>query len=116
KKRTSDLLVAARSPNKQDAIVTWSPSLSKDSPLGYAGKTAPIEVASTRPQSNDPPRRLTGSETLPGFGKLAFELYKDGHVVMTDAKNTTDGIWRQQGNQYTLSFANGSIVYNGTQN
>ncbi|MFO0863294.1 MAG: caspase family protein [Gemmataceae bacterium] len=116
KKRTSDLLIAARSPNKQDAIVTWSPSLSKDSLLGYAGKATPINVAATRPLSKDPPRRLAGTETLPGYGRLSFELHKDGRVVMTDAKDTAEGVWRRQGNQYTLSFANGAIVYVGTEN
>jgi hypothetical protein len=115
KKRTSDLLIAARSPNKQDAIVTWSPSLSKDSPLGYAGKGGGVEVA-RKTQVANPSRRLVGTEDLAGFGKLTFELYDDGRVTMTDAKDTTDGIWRQQGNQYTLSFAGGSVVYTGTQN
>ena len=114
KKRTSDLLIAARSQNKQDAIVTWSPSMSKDSLLGYVGKTAPINVVAA-PLSKDA-RRLTGTETLAGYGRLSFELHKDGRVVMTDAKDTAEGVWRRQGNQYTLSFANGAIVYVGTEN
>jgi hypothetical protein len=116
KKRTSDLLVAARISNKQDAVVTWSASMSPDSLFGHAGKSAPINLVAARPQPKDAARRLTGTETLPGYGRLSFELFKDGRVVMTDAKDTAEGVWRRQGNQYTLSFANGSIVYVGTEN
>src|SRR5439155_26441207 len=72
KKRTYDLLAAARNTRKQDAVVTWSPSLSKDTPLAVAGK-APVQVAKRLP--NETPRRFTGTETLPGYGKLSFAIY-----------------------------------------
>jgi hypothetical protein len=110
-KRTSDLLVAARSTNKQNAIVNWSPSLSGETALGYAGK-ASGPVAGALPK--EAPRRFAGNETLPGYGKLSFALYSNGRAVMVDAKSTMEGIWRQQGNQYTLAFANGSVIYTGT--
>lgn len=113
KKRTADLLAAARVPRRQDAIVTWSPSLSKETTLGYTGK-APVEVAKALP--TEAPRRFVGTETLPGYGALSFALYSNGRAVMVDAKSTTEGIWRQQGDQFTLAFANGSIVYTGVQN
>jgi hypothetical protein len=113
KKRTTDLLVAARSANKQDAIVSWSPSLSKEMTLAYAGK-APVAVAAAAPK--EAPKRFTGSETLPGFGTLSFEMYSNGRAIMVDTKSTTEGIWRQQGTQFTLSFANGSVIYTGILN
>jgi hypothetical protein len=113
KKRTNDLLTAARVPQKQDAIVTWSPSLSKDTPIAFAGK-APVDVARALP--TETPRRFAGSETLPGYGKLSFAMYSNGRAIMTDAQSTAEGIWRQQGNQFTLSFANGSVIYTGVLN
>lgn len=111
KKRTADLLVAARNSNKQDSIVTWSPSLSKETPLAYTGK-GPTQLVTSLPAEK--PLRWAGSETLPGYGKLSFALYSNGRAIMVDAKSTTEGIWRKQDNQYTLSFANGAIVYRGT--
>lgn len=113
KQRTAELLAAARNPDKQDSIVTWSASISKDTPLAFAGKTA---LAVAKPLPGDAPLRWTGSETLPGFGKLSFALYSNGRAVMEDAKSTTEGIWRKQDKQYTLSFANGAVVYTGTFN
>lgn len=114
-KRTTDLLQSSRNSNKQDAIVTWSPSLSKDATFALAGQAAraPIQVASLPKEA---PRRFAGRESLPGFGNLSFSMYSNGRAVMVDAKSTTEGIWRQQGNQVTLSFVNGSIVYTGTLN
>jgi hypothetical protein len=111
KKRTSDLLIAARSANKQDAIVNWSPSLSKETPLAHAGKST-VEVAKALPKEKA--KRFTGTETLAGYGKLSFAMYSNGRVVMVDAKSTMEGIWRQEGSQMTLAFANGSVIYTGT--
>ncbi len=111
KKRTGDLLASARSPNKQDPVVTWSPSLSKDATFAFAGKTT-VDVAKALPK--DAPKRFEGTETLAGYGKLSFAIHAKGRVVMTDAKSTSEGIWQLQDNQYTLSFANGAVVYTGT--
>jgi hypothetical protein len=111
-KRTSDLLIAARSSNKQNVVVTWSPSLSRDTPLARVGK-APVDVA-VKELPKEAPRRFTGTETLPGYGKLSFALYSNGRAIMVDAKSSSEGIWRQKGALYTLSFANGSVVYTGT--
>lgn len=113
KKRTTDLLIAARSNNKQNAIVTWSSSLSKETTLASAGK-APLVAAKALPK--EAPRRFTGTEALPGYGKLTFEMYSNGRAIMVDAKSTTEGIWRQEGTQITLSFANGAVIYTGTLN
>ena len=60
--------------------------------------------------------RWAGSETLPGYGKLSFAMYPGGRVIMVDARDTLEGIWRKQDNEYTLSFSNGSVVYTGTVN
>ncbi len=115
KKRTTDLLAAARTGSKQDAIITWSPSLSKETPLAHAGEAQAL-VAVNKPLPKEAPKIFTGTETLPGYGKLSFALYTNGRVVMTDAKSTAEGLWRQQGDQYTLSFENGAVVYTGTLN
>ena len=97
KKRTAELLAAARSSNKQDSIVAWSPSISKETPLAFTGKA----VTETSPKllPKEPPLRWVGTETLPGFGKLSFAMYSNGRVVMVDAKSTTEGIWRKEENQ-----------------
>lgn len=112
KKRTADLLATARNPDKQDSIVTWSPSISKETTLAYAGKSPALAAA--KPLPNETPLRWTGSETLPGYGNLSFALYSNGRAIMVDAKSTSEGIWRKQDKQYTLSFANGAVVYTGT--
>ncbi len=113
-KRTSDLLILARSKNKQNAMVTWSGSLTSETPLAASVGKGPVEVAQALPAET--PKRFAGSETLPGYGKLSFALYSNGRVIMEDAKSSVDGIWRQQGTQFTLSFSNGSVVYTGTLN
>ena len=82
-------------------------------PLGYAAKSVP-EIAKALPK--EPPVRWIGTETLVGYGKVSFSMYSNGRAVMVDATSTTDGIWRKEENRYTLSFANGAIVYTGTIN
>ena len=112
-RRTAELLTHSRIKEKQDCIVAWSPSISKDTPFAYTSKftstavNAPLTGAATR---------WAGSETLPGFGKLSFSMYPNGRVVMVDAKETSEGIWRRQGNQFTLSFNDGAVVYTGALN
>ncbi len=53
-----------------------------------------------------------GSETLAGFGKLAFRLEGEGKAVMIDANSTVNGTWTHAGNQVTITFEN--CVYTGT--
>jgi uncharacterized caspase-like protein len=113
KKRTSDLLLAARNKNVQDPIVTWSPSLSKDTVVAYADKNAAVKTP-VAALPTETPRRFAGEETLAGYGNLSFAMYSNGRVVMADAKSTTHGIWRQHGTQFTLSFSDGAVVYTGT--
>ena len=113
KKRTSELLLAARNNRVQDPIVTWSPSLSKDTVMAHADKlAAPVREVAALPAET--PRRFVGEETLAGYGSLSFAMYSNGRVVMADAKSTAPGIWRQNGKQVTLSFSDGSVVYTGT--
>jgi hypothetical protein len=112
-RRTAELLMHSRIKQRQDCIVVWSPSLSADTPLGRTGKA----VASTqRPAPTGNPTRWAGTENLAGYGKLSFALYPDGRVIMVDAKETSQGIWRQENNRYTLSFNDGAVVYAGTLN
>jgi TPR repeat protein len=54
-----------------------------------------------------------GSETLAGFGKLSFTMLPKGKAVMDDARESTEGSWRQEGDQFTLTFG-GRVVYTGT--
>jgi hypothetical protein len=111
-KRTSQLLKQARVSNPQDTVVAWSPSVSKDTPLAHTGTI--VAAAPKKPRPTEIPMRWEGTETLAGYGKLSFAMYPSGRAVMVDAKDTMEGVWRQQDGQYTLSFANGAIVYTGT--
>ena len=86
--------------------------MSKDTPLAHTGTIVAAAPKKARPK--EVPLRWEGTETLAGYGKLEFAMYPSGRAVMVDAKNTMEGIWRQQDGQYTLSFGNGSIVYTGT--
>jgi hypothetical protein len=54
----------------------------------------------------------TGTESLAGFGKLAFEFQGGGKVVMHDARSKVNGTWKQDGDRVTLTFSN--CVYEGT--
>ncbi|MCS7045616.1 MAG: caspase family protein [Gemmataceae bacterium] len=112
-RRTAQLLAQARISDKQDCIVAWSPSISRDLPLAISGRVVALEPKKAAPA--DKATRWVGSETLPGYGKLAFALYPDGRAVMIDARDTSEGVWRQENDQYTLLFGNGSVVYTGTR-
>jgi len=117
-RRTGQLLAEARVNAKQDPVVVWSPSVSSDMPLAYRGGPLPSRG---EPQADavklarvGVPTQWEGKETLSGFGALTFKTYPSGLAVMVDAKSTTDGVWRKDKNQITLTFANGTIVYTGT--
>jgi uncharacterized caspase-like protein len=109
--RTAKLLANARMKEKQDSIVAWSRSISKDTALAYSHKPAFAPVKSS--PSDTPATRWAGTETLAGYGKLSFALYASGRAVMVDAGETTEGIWRRTDNQFTLSFSDGAVVYTG---
>lgn len=112
KKRTDELVAGARQP-RQDCIVAWSPSLAGEMAFAYTDRPA---LALAKPPPTESFTQWEGNETLAGYGKLVFKTYANGRAVMVDAKSTTEGIWQRQGNQYTLSFANGAVVYTGTLN
>ena len=57
----------------------------------------------------------SGSDTLPGFGKLSFRFLSNIQVVMIDAKETARGSFVHTGNNVTLTFG-GGIIYNGRIN
>jgi hypothetical protein len=59
---------------------------------------------------------FSGSETLSGYSNLTFDLNNGGSATMHDADGTVGGTWRQSGNQVTLTFYNGNVVYTGTWN
>jgi pilus assembly protein CpaB len=58
----------------------------------------------------------SGSETLAGYHKLTFHLLPGQKAVMDDRDGSHDGTWVQSGNQITLRFYSGSVVYTGTVN
>ncbi|MGF1581357.1 MAG: trypsin-like peptidase domain-containing protein [Gemmataceae bacterium] len=75
-----------------------------------------------RPQPVQPrPARLqlggttwSGSETLENFGALTFQFLANGTAIMIDTAGRSQGTWTLQGNQVTIRFNNGQIVYVGT--
>jgi hypothetical protein len=113
--RTAQFLAQAHISDRQDSLVTWSPSLPADTVLAVASKSA---VASTDPVTplKGKATRYVGSEDLAGYGKLAFFLYPGSRAVMVDARDSVEGTWQQSGNQYTIAFFNGAVIYHGTLN
>jgi hypothetical protein len=109
--RTMELLKNSRVDQAQDAVIDWSPSLTRATPFALV----PKEVAKAPPRKPPAgtPQRWAGAEELAGYGKIAFALYPDGRAVMTDVKETRDGVWRKADKRYTLSFNDGAIVYMG---
>jgi hypothetical protein len=53
-----------------------------------------------------------GSEDLEGYGRLEFQFYSGGRVVMIDARETVDGTFSRSGDSITLSFP-GVATYSG---
>lgn len=81
---------------------------------GFPGGQNP--GANLPPQNN--PNALagstwSGSETLAGYGRLAFAFQGNGQVTMDDKDGKTPGSYVQTGNSVTLTFQ-GTIRYTGT--
>ncbi len=56
---------------------------------------------------------LTGSETLPGYGKLTFTVLNGGRVFMVDSNNKpVEGKARVEGNRAIFTFTD--CIYEGT--
>jgi hypothetical protein len=64
----------------------------------------------------DRPTSWVGGENLIGYGALTFQLYADGKAAMLDARAISYGAWQQNGQQITLSFDDGRVVYTGVVN
>jgi hypothetical protein len=98
----------------RDTHAVWN-SLSAAPAATPAGNGAPAPNAKpAQPvelKSNIVGTTWTGTENLPGFGKLTFTFHTGGAATMIDAKGQTDGTWTQNGNDVTISF-NG-CVYQG---
>src|SRR5262249_9271940 len=134
--RTYQLLRQRGLKADQDGECDWSLSVSDGLKLAVAGPRGPkvAEAPPPKAPAKVPAPRLppvpgpgvpaataklvgslwVGSETLPGFGKLSFEFIDARQVVMVDAKETAEGTWSQKGNQVTLRFYGGRVVYTGT--
>ena len=74
--------------------------------VGAAAFSTPIE----------PPTQWAGGENLYGYGNLTMQIYAGGRAVMLDARSISQGTWQQHGQQITLTFDFGRIVYNGFLN
>jgi len=74
-----------------------------DKPAPVAG--GPVNVNGTT---------WTGTENLPGFGKLTFVFRANNAVTMIDAKAETPGTWTQNGADVTVNFK--GCVYQGRIN
>ena len=56
-----------------------------------------------------------GNETgLEGFDRLSFQFNANGQATMTDAAGVERGTWSQAGNNITINFGGGGVVYTGT--
>jgi hypothetical protein len=97
---------------KQDSTILWSKSMTANTPLALLHGRPSTPVQTTASQIGN----WTGSETLADYGKLTFQMSSGGRAVMRDAKETSEGTWQQSGNQVTLRFYNGRVVYTGTVN
>jgi HEAT repeat protein/S1-C subfamily serine protease len=58
----------------------------------------------------------TGSQTLAGFGKLQFVFLNKDRVIMDDSRETSRGTFQVNGQEVTLKFFSGDLVYTGTIN
>jgi len=108
---TNELLRQKGMNKKQESQVTWSPSIPGNMVLALAS-FQPNPQVTTNPQAT----QWTGSETLAGFGSLTFQFLTGGRVVMFDAKSTSEGTWRRDGQKVSLFFSGGRVVYTGTLN
>lgn len=97
------------------AALLMSSALARAEDPAPAAAQAPANPAA----KNDPqpqPTQWSGSEDLGGYCNLTFQFYPDGRAVMLDSRTVSDGVWRQNGNQVTLWFSAGRVVYTGTIN
>ena len=95
----------------------WNPVGAPAAPAGNGGQAQngkPAEVAKEKEPANITGSTWTGTESLPGFGKLTFAFRANGAATMIDAKGQTEGTWTQTGNEVTINF-NG-CVYQGRIN
>jgi hypothetical protein len=101
--RTQDLV--RRMGREQDGECDYSLSISESLPLALGRRPKVTSVAGTE---------WAGKEALEGFGNLRFRFLKNQQAIMIDAKGTTPGSWAQSGNQVTVTFAKGAVVYTGS--
>lgn len=54
-----------------------------------------------------------GKEDLGGYGDVSFAFRADKTVTMTDKDGESEGKWQLVGNQLTMFFYDGNVVYTG---
>lgn len=115
-KHTYELLRQRNMNDKQDSQVAWSPSISSNMPLAMLKRSTSGPVVTNPGTTVSLPTQWVGTENLAGFGKLAFHLHNGGKVTMTDTAGSSEGTWHRAGQQITLRFSNGRVVYSGMLN
>ncbi len=88
--------------------------------MNFQGEPAP-PVPPLPPVAAGPAGRWVGTEDLPGYGPLVFELQPAGApgaagavAYMTDKDGRRPGTWKLEGTVLTLAFYEGSVLYRGT--
>jgi hypothetical protein len=92
-------------------------------PINGGNTTAPVTTTSNTgnvPAPAGAPKLANttwvGNENLQGYGRLEFRFQDGGQATMVDKDGATPGTYVVQGNNVTLTFANGAVIYNGTLN
>jgi hypothetical protein len=94
----------------------WNPLSGAAAAPAANGGPAPAATPAQAPaqQANLAGSTWTGSETLPGFGKLTFAFRAGGAATMIDAKGEAQGTWTQNASEVTINFQ--GCVYQGRIN
>jgi hypothetical protein len=99
-------------PRIEDRDVRWTKVCRLETGSRARAQTpapAPVPVASLVGTT------WTGSETLPGYGKLELRFEGNGQVIMIDAQARRAGSYTRDGNTVTMRFgASQDCVYTGT--
>src|SRR6266496_3534082 len=77
-------------------------------------RPAPKQIPQPPPAMDLVNATANGGENLQGYGALSFRFNAGGAATMYDSDGASSGRWQRNGNQVTLHFYNGKVVYQGT--
>ena len=77
-------------------------------------RPAPKQIPQPVPAMDLVNATASGGENLQGYGALSFRFNAGGAATMYDSDGASSGRWQRNGNQVTLHFYNGKVVYQGT--